>query len=260
MELIYKIKQLLKTRSFRIFLIGVVLYWIGFIFFILTIYPNKSLVPGENIIRDAIWIIYWRWNLDFLIIGGFFLVVITEIWIISHLKKRFSDDFLSIYFVPILIMGAAFFYMVAIDVGVTYFADVGFNGNWESQEKIFIGFTARELYHNFFFWYIPIVIITGITNQVFIRTESLSKTIRAFCICMAIYSLNLGLLDPIVCQILWGDWRLFGDWAMGGADPMFAEGWILHYIIFCVIWFIMDYFIKCFRIEIKHITQPTLRK
>lgn len=259
-ELPQKMRLLLKTKIFRIFVIGAIIYWIGFLIFILTIYPDFNKTPGQNIFRDIIWIIYWRWNLDYLIIGGFVILVFIETVILSYLKKRVSDDFLSIYFSPIVTMSFAFLYMVAIDIGVTYFADTGFDANWETEDILFMGFTARELYHNFFFWYIPAIIICGITNQVYIRTDSFSKTFRAFCVLMAIYSLNLGFLDPIVCQILWNDWRIFGKWSMGGADAIFAEGWIAHYIMFSIGWFLMDYIIKCSKAELNHMMEPKLRK
>jgi len=258
MEFVYRIKQFIKTKSFKKFLIIAILYWIGFIYFILTIYPDTTKVPGGNFFRDIVWIIYWRWNLDFLIISGFIIVVLIETLILAKLKDKVSDDFLSIYYSPIITMGAAFVYMLAIDLGVTYFADVGFDANWETPDIIWLGMTAQQLYYTFFFWFVPIVIIAGITNQVFIRTNSFSKTFRAFCVLMAIYSLNLGFLDPIVCQILWDDWAIFGQWSMGRADAIFAIGWIAHYIIFAIGWFLMDYFIKCCRVEMEHQLYPTL--
>jgi len=260
MEFWLKIRVLLRTKSFRLFLIAALIYWTGFTYYYLTIYTDLSKVPGQNIFRDLIWIIYWRWNLDYLIIGGFFSIVLFEIYFLSALRKRFSDDTLSIYISPILTMAWAFVYMLAIDLGVTYFADTGFDGNWESTRIIWLGFTAQQLYHNFFFWFVPLVLIAGITNQVYIRTYSYTKTIRSFCVLMAVYSLNLGLLDPIVCQILWDNWRAFGEWSMGGADAIFAEGWITHYILFAIGWLVMDYLVKNWRTEIEHIQKPLLQK
>lgn len=252
MEVNYKIKHLIKTRTFKIFLISFIIYWMGFIFFILTIYPDTTKLPGQNLLRDIIWIIYWRWNLDYLIIAAFTLIVGLETYMFSKLRKKFSDDTLSIYVSPMMNMAFAFMYMVAIDLGVTYFADTGFDANWTSTDIIWMGFTAQQLYHNFFFWFVPAVIICGIVNQVYLRTNSYSKTFRAFCVLMAIYSLSLGFLDPVVCQILWNDWSIFGTWSMGGADAIFAVGWIAHYIIFAVGWFVMDYLIKSSKTEIDY--------
>ncbi len=260
MEFRQKFKFLLKTKSFKIFLIIFAIYWIGFIYFLIAVNPIVNKVPGEDLFRDIIWIIYWRWNLDYLIIFGFIAVITIESFILSKLKHKVSDDFLSIYYSPIVTMGFAFLYMVAIDVGVTFFADLGLDGNWGSTNVLWFGMTAQQLYHNFFFWFIPIVIIAGITNQVYIRTVSYTKTFRTFCILMAIYSLNLGFLDAVVCQILWNDWSAFGGWAMGGADPIFAEGWIAHYIIFAAVWFIMDYILKSCRNEIEFMLKPHLTR
>ena len=166
-----KFQFLIKTKTFKIFLLLFSMYWIGFVYYIITIYPDISKIPGQNLFRDIIWIIYWRWNLDYIIIGAFLAVVILESMLLSKLKHRFSDDTLSIYFSPILTMGFAFLYMVAIDIGVTWFADTGFDGNWTSPEILWFGMTAQQLYHDFFFWFVPAVIIAGITNQVYIRTD-----------------------------------------------------------------------------------------
>ena len=68
-ELPQKIKLLLKTKIFRVFVIGAILYIIGFLIFMLTIYPDLTKAPGQNIFRNIIWIIYWRWNLDYIIFG-----------------------------------------------------------------------------------------------------------------------------------------------------------------------------------------------
>jgi hypothetical protein len=255
----HKFKEITKTKTFKLFLFLFILYWFGFFIFLMFIYPDLTKTPGENLFRDILWIIYWRWNLDYLIIGGFLTVITLETLLLYKLKSRLSDEFLSIYFSPVITMAAAFIYMLAIDLGVTYFADTGFDGNWESQEIIWLGMTAQKLYHNFFFWFVPIVIIAGITNQVYIHTNSFIKTLRAFSVLMAIYSLNLGFLDPIVCQILWKDWRIFGEWSMGGASAMFAEGWILHYVIFCLGWFLFDYFLRSWNRELLYDHQLDLK-
>ncbi|MGV9200765.1 MAG: hypothetical protein ACOC4M_18305, partial [Promethearchaeia archaeon] len=253
------IRHILKTKTFKVFLILFILYWTGFAVFMVSIYSDLTKIPGENIFRDILWIIYWRWNLDYLIIGGFLLVIILETYLLYKLKSRISDEILSIYVSPILTMSVAFVYMLAIDLGVTYFADTGFDGNWESTEIIWLGMTAQNLYHNFFFWYVPIVIIAGITNQIYIHTNSVFKTLRGFSVLMAIYSLNLGFLDPIVCQILWDDWRIFGEWSMGGANAIFAEGWIAHYVLFCIGWFVFDYFLRSWHREILYDHQLDLK-
>jgi hypothetical protein len=219
------------------------------------------MVPGENVFLDLLWIIYWRFNIDLIIILGYLLIVVVEIIILNQLKKKFSDDTLSIYIAPMLTMGIAFIYMISIDSAVTFFADVYIDGNWNSTELILFGMTAQNIYHTFFFWIIPIIIMTGIISQVYIRTDSVSKTFRCFFILMGIYSLNLAFLDAVVCQILWGDFLRFGEWNINDpVNPIFAEGWIAHYIILAALWFIMDYIIKSSRHEIEFMMKPNLTR
>ena len=251
------------SRTFRALLFLLTIYAGIMAYFILEIQPDSSKVPFESPatwLRDLIWIIGWRYNLDYLIIGGFLCIVILETGIYDVILRKSRDvekitDHLSIYISPAVNFGFAFLYMIAIDVGVTYFADIKFNGTWESAEILFLGFTPRELYHNFFFWYIPLVIICGIVNQVFFRTRSWVKILKAFCICMGVYSLDLGFLDPIVCQLLWGDWRIFGTWAMGGADAIWAEGWITHYTLFATFWFAGPWVIGKMQEDVRNLTQ-----
>ncbi len=251
---------LVQSRAFHIFFILLLIYGATMAYFILVIQPEPGKVPlasPATWVRDLIWILGWRYNLDYLIIIGFLLVVILETGLYSVALRKSHDagklaDHLSIYVSPAINFGFAYLYMLAIDLGVTYFADLGFNGTWESPVILWLGFTPRMLYHDFFFWFIPLVIICGIVNQVFLRTRSWVKTLQAFCVCMGVYSLNLGLLDPVVCQILWGDWRIFGTWAMGGADAIWAEGWIAHYFLFAAFWFTGTRSIARIQKEILH--------
>ncbi len=243
--LLAKVRALSLSRTFRVFLILLAIYAVVMVYFILVVQKEPGKVPFESPatwVRDLIWILGWRYNLDYQIIVGFLGVVILETGLYSIALRKSRDtnklvDRLSIYVSPAINFGFAYLYMLAIDLGVTYFADLGFNGTWESPVILFLGLTPRGLYHDFFFWFIPLVIICGIVNQVVFRTRSWAKTLETFCVCMGVYSLNLGFLDPVVCQILWGDWRIFGTWAMGGADAIWAEGWIAHYVIFALFWF-----------------------
>jgi len=254
-------KLLTKTKTFKIISVMAILYWSGFILFMLWIYPDTSKTPGgvENVFRDIVWIFYWRWNLDLLIIGGFALVVGLESLILRKLMARFSKDGLFIYLSPAFTMGMSFIYMVAIDIGVTYFADTGFAGTWVSPETLWLGMTAQQLYHTFFFWYIPIIIMAGITNQVMIHTNSYLKMYKTWFVLMGVYSLNLGFLDPIVCQVLWNDWRIFGQWAMGGADAIWAEGWMGHYIIFACFWFFGSYLLNAMRSDLIDLKEREIK-
>nr|MDO8117067.1 hypothetical protein [Candidatus Sigynarchaeota archaeon] len=128
-----------------------------------------------------------------------------------------------------------------IDLGVTWFADTGLDGNWESPTRIFFGMTAQGLYHTFFFWFIPIVLIGGLCMNNFVQNRSYCEAFRALLVAYGVYCLNLGFLDPVVCHIIgltpegsaggWY-WASYGNWAMGGADMIWAEGWMAHYCIF----------------------------
>jgi len=245
-------QDMLRTKTFRIFLFLLFLYAWMMVFFLLVIRPAPNKVPLESPatwLRDVIWIIGWRFNLDYEIICAFVCLVALETEIYSKAIQKSKDpakltDRLSLFVSPAVNFGFSYLYMLAIDLGVTYMGDTTINGTWNSPQVIWLGFTAAELYHNFFFWFVPAVIICSIVNQVFFRTRSWAKVFQAFCACMAVYSLNLGFLDPVVCQILWGNWRLFGDWAMGGADAIWAGGWIAHYVIFATFWLAGIKFIK----------------
>ncbi|MHA1734034.1 MAG: hypothetical protein ACTSU5_19000 [Promethearchaeota archaeon] len=229
-----------RTRAFKAVVTVAAAYAAGAVYFFGWIYGDASKQPGDpaNWFRDLTWVVYWRWNLDSVIVGTFTSLVLLETFVYRKAvaSGRVSRETLSVYISPAVTMGSAFIYMLAIDLGVTYMGDTGFNGTWESTRVIWLGMTARELYHDFFFWFVPAVVICGVTNQVAIHTGSYRQTLKAFCVLMAVYSLDLGFLDPLVCHVLWGDWRIFGEWAMGGADAIFAEGWIVHYCVLAVAW------------------------
>lgn len=242
------LRAIARTRTFKVVLVLMGVYGLGAVYFFGWIQPDATKQPGDPAtwFRDLVWIIYWRWELDALIVATFIGVLVLESVAFKQAVERewASPRVLATYVSPALNMGFAYLYMLAIDLGVTYMADAYLGGSFESEEIIWFGFTARGLYHNFFFWFIPLVVICAATNQVVIHARSYKRTFKAFCIYMAVYSLNLGLLDPVVCHVLWGDWRVFGDWAMGGADAMFAEGWIAHYVIFAVAWVVGAFLIE----------------
>src|SRR5512139_2607238 len=131
---------LVHSRAFHTFFILLVIYGGTMVYFILVIQPELGKVPFESPatwVRDLIWILGWRYNLDYLIIIGFLLVVVLETGLYSVALSRSRDagklaNRLSIYVSPAVNFGFAYLYMLAIDLGVTYFADLGFNGTWES--------------------------------------------------------------------------------------------------------------------------------
>ncbi|MHA1793778.1 MAG: hypothetical protein ACTSVI_14135 [Promethearchaeota archaeon] len=238
------LKFLFKSRTFHILNVTSVIFIVGFYYFEIVIHWDDTKVPGNLSLffRDFIWIFYWRWNLDYLIIPAFVIIVLIECFLIRKaLNKGARKRVISTWVVPVVTFAFSFLYMVAIDIAVTWFADTGLDGNWESDQELFLGFTAQGLYHQFFFWFIPAVIIGAICMQVFIQTNQYEQTLKAFLVSYSMYCLNLGFLDPVVCHVIgltalgnengWY-WASFGDWAMGGADKIWAEGWILHYIIF----------------------------
>jgi hypothetical protein len=126
--------------------------------------------------------------------------------------------------------------MLAIDIAITWFADFYINGTWMSVEILLFGMTAQRLYHGFFFWYMPALLIIGIPINNIIHTKKYKDYFQSQFVFLAGFSWCLGFLDPVVCQVIWGDWKVFGEWAMMGYDPMFACGWVTHYFIFGVLW------------------------
>lgn len=219
----------------------------GFLIFKFAIQPDDTKVPGDPamFLRDFIWLLYWRWNLDYLIFPAFAATVLVSCFILRKcIERGASKDALGTYLVPALTFAGAFLYMIAIDVAVTWFADVYIDGNWESSTRLFMGLTAQGLYHTFFFWVIPVVIIAATCMQAFLRAGRYVVAAKTFLVCYAAYCLCLGFLDPVVCHVIgmtpegaaggWY-WGSFGDWAMGGADAIWASGWIAHYVLLSVI-------------------------
>jgi hypothetical protein len=241
------LKYLFTSKTFFAINVASIFFVAGFLVFEAFIHWDAAKVPGDPAMafRDFLWLFYWRWNLDYLIFPMFLAVVIIECIILRKAMDRGARrHVLGTYVVPAITFAFSFLYMVAIDLAVTWFADTGIDGNWESTTRIFLGFTAQGLYHQFFFWFIPAVMICAICMQTFLRSNSYIDAFRTLLVCYAFYCLNLGFLDPLVCHIIgltpegsaggWY-WASFGDWAMGGADAIWAIGWILHYVVFAAI-------------------------
>lgn len=239
-------KQLFRTKNFRILIFCGLGYFIGFGIFKLWIEPDQTKIPGQldTLLRDIIWILYWRWYLDWPIIIGFLGFGVLLLFFTNLLLRRFSPRTINTYILPFMIMGANYIGMLAIDIAITWFADYYINGTWFSTETLFLGMTAQRLYHGFFFWYMPALIIIGIPLSAYIYHQKIVYFFKTQFVLLAGYCLSLGFLDPIVCQVIWNDWRAFGNWAMMGFDPMWAEGWISHYIIFTGLWLFGAWFIE----------------
>jgi hypothetical protein len=241
------LKYLFTSKAYFAMNVASIFFVTGFLVFEAFIHWDAAKVPGDPAMafRDFLWLFYWRWNLDYLIFPMFLVVVIIECIILRKAMERGARrHVLGTYAVPAITFSFSFFYMLAIDLAVTWFADTGIDGNWGSSTRIFLGFTAQGLYHQFFFWVIPAVLICAVCMQTFLRSNSYMETFRTLLVCYAFYCLNLGFLDPLVCHIIgltpegsaggWY-WASFGDWAMGGADKIWATGWILHYAIFAAL-------------------------
>ena len=116
---------ILKTKTFMIIFVLFFIWLWGFLFFLTNINPDSSKLPGlpQNFLRDFIWLFYWRWNLDYLMISLWFIVIILESHIFRRLQKKYSKETLSMYVSPILTISFVYLYMLAIDIGVTFFAD-----------------------------------------------------------------------------------------------------------------------------------------
>ena len=231
-------KKVYKTRTFRLLFILLIVYLAIVAIFILFIEPDKEKTPGGflNLGRDLIWIIGWRYYLDWPMIIGYFGTNMILCMLLKRFSMKLSTERLSSYVVPFLIMLSNAFYMLVVDIAITFFADVYLAGNWESQEIIFLGMTAQRLYHGFFFWFGPNILFMALIGNSYLKTMRYRTALKTFCVCIAIQFFTLGFLDAIVCHYLWGDWQAFGNWSMGGDDPMWAVGWISHYIILGTIW------------------------
>ncbi len=234
------LKRVVKTKTLRSLMIGLVIYLLIVAVFILFIEPDQSKHPEglKTLGRDLIWIIGWRYYLDWPMMIGYFSSNILLCAILRKLSAKIEPGKLSTFGVPILIMLMNGFYMLVIDIAVTFFADVYFAGSWLSQEILFLGMNAQRLYHGFFFWFGPNIIFLALVSNSFLRTLRYRDALKTFCICTALQFFTYGLLDAIVCHYLWNDWQIFGTWAMVGFDPMWAIGWISHYFILGTVWLI----------------------
>jgi hypothetical protein len=240
------LKSLIHTKNFRILVLCGILYFLGFWIFRIWIEPDANKTPGQAgmFFRDVLWIFYWRWYLDWPIIIGFLGFGLLLMIIFNKLLHKISSRTLSTYLLPLILMGGNYLGMLAIDIAITWFADFYINGTWYSTEILFLGFTAQRLYHGFFFWFMPALLIIGIPLNSYIFHRKLVYFFKTLFVLMAGYSLCLGFLDPVVCEVIWNNWRAFGNWAMMGYDPMWAEGWITHYIIFAGLWLFGAWFIE----------------
>jgi hypothetical protein len=249
------ITKVLKAKYFRLIIFLGVLYFIGWGIFMVWISPDTSKNPAQPGMwfRNILWILYWRWYLDWPMIFGCILILFVMIFVLHWLKRIVSKDRLTIYVVPFLVMLANYFGMVIIDIAVTAFADVNINGTWETTITYIWGLTPQRLYHGFFFWFMPVLIIVGLPLVVFVQRDRYIVTLRTFCTSMCGYLWTLGLIDPWVSQAIWNDWRIFGTWNMMGFDAMWAEGWIVHYLILGFIMLIGNWFLQ--RIYMENISK-----
>jgi hypothetical protein len=236
------IKQIIRTKTFHLLVLCGIMYFIGWGIFVKWIEPDLSKTPGEPGMwaRDLLWVIYWRWYLDWPMIGGSLGILLLFMALLNLFIRKFSlnSQKVAMIGVPIIIMAANYLGMLAIDIAITAFADVYINGTWESTELYFLGMTAQRLYHGFFFWYMPMILVIGGSLMVFLHQNRYLSAFKTYTYFMAGYALNLGFLDPVVCHYIWGNWRIFGEWSMMGFAAMWAEGWIIHYIIFAILWII----------------------
>jgi hypothetical protein len=231
------LRKLIRSKVFVGLLIGAILYFIGLTIYLTAILPNRIQLNEFQRISDLFHIIYWRWWLDWGIVIGYTLILSSLLVIFKIMEKWIKCRKLARYILPVMLMTVNFIGMVALDIAITFFADVYKNGDWLSQEIVWGGLTAQRIYHLFFFWIMPSLLIIGypVHNFILSTDERYSSTFKMFFLFMACYDITLGILDPIVCQSLWGDWKIFGEWDMG-TGAMFASGWIAHYIIFSIFW------------------------
>jgi hypothetical protein len=240
------IKQIIKSKTFRLLVILAIFYFLGFLLFLFYVEPNRIKQNSWSSPTDIIYVIYWRWYLDWLMMFGFLLEFVITTIIFSLLKKKIKKSTLNTYILPIVLMLLNYLGMVAIDIAVTYFADFYINGTWFSTEIIFLDMNAQRLYHGFFFWFMPALIVIGIPLSNFINHDKnrLYVSSKSLCAFIGLFFLTLGFIDPIVCYYVWGDALILGEWNMMGYGWIWGTGWITHYIINCILWFIGIFFIN----------------
>ena len=248
------IKRIMHTKVFRALIIFTILYFIGYAIFMIWINPDTTKTPGQPgmFLRDFLWIIYWRWYLNWPIIIGFIGFGTIATTLMNRLSRKISTPTLATYVWPLILMGFNYVGMIAIDIAVTYFADGTFNGTWYSPQILLFGLDAEKIYHGFFFWFMPALIIIGVPVTAFIYNKQYRIFFRTLFVLMAGFSLCLGFIDPVVSQDLWNNWQIFGTWAMMGYDPMWATGWIAHYVILGCFWLMMAWLVKRLLQELDH--------
>ncbi len=230
------IKSVIKTPFFKtiLFLIGI--YGIGFLIYLFLVEPYV-----HGIVRDIFHTIYWRWYLDWSAISGFSILYILIGLLFDLLGTKMKARFITIYILPVIFMIANFFGMIALDIAVTRFADVHIGDNWETPTIAWLGMSSQQIYHGFFFWFMPALLITGYPLIRLFGGANKNRWLNSFKIflfMMGLYELSLGYLDAIVCQVIWGDWSIYGEWSMLGTGGISALGWIIHYTLNAIfLWF-----------------------
>nr|MDO8117837.1 hypothetical protein [Candidatus Sigynarchaeota archaeon] len=75
-----ELKAIFASKTFQAMNVASILFVVGFVFFELAIHWDVAKTPGNpvNMLRDFIWLFYWRWNLDYLIFPAFLAVVFME--------------------------------------------------------------------------------------------------------------------------------------------------------------------------------------
>ncbi len=229
------IKSVVKTKFFKVILILLGVYAVGFALYLFIIDPFVT-----GIFRDAVHTIYWRWYLDWSAIGGFCIVFITLGLGFRWLRRYVKKEIIATFILPIVVLAANYFGMLALDMAVTKFADTGFNETWINTEITWLGMTSQQIYHGFFFWFMPALLITGIPLMqiVLLDNQRWLNAFKSFLFMMGVYELSLGYLDAIVCQVLWNDWSIYGTWSMMGTGGISAVGWMIHYTLNAMfLWF-----------------------
>lgn len=239
-------KKLIKTKTFRFVLLTIFFYLIGFLLFIFWVNPDQTKSPGETGMwfRDLIWIVYWRYYLDWPMIIGFLCIIWMLGVIFRKLQKRIQNETIITYIFPICLMICNYIGMLAIDIAITWFADFYINGTWLSSEILLFNMTPQRLYHGFFFWFMPALIVIGVPLNTFLHTKQYRAMFKQQFVLMAGFFWCLGALDPVVCQVIWNDWQIFGTWAMMGYDPMWAIGWISHYFLMGICWLVGSFIVE----------------
>lgn len=113
-------------------------------------------------------------------------------------------------------MVANYIGMLALDIAVTRFTNVYIGDNWESPIIVWSGLTLQQICHEFFFWFLPALLITVVPLMRLlagINGKRWLNAFKTFLFMMGLYEISLGYLDAVVVTLF----REIGAYMVHGA-------------------------------------------